>query len=248
MFKGHSVGVVVPAYNEQTRIGSTLRRMPSFVDRIIVVDDSSRDSTFDEAAAMADGRTHIVRHTTNRGVGGAILTGYQEALQLSLSIAVVMAGDGQMDPEDLPRLLEPLAEGKADYVKGNRFLHPEVARRMPWVRLAGNLGLSHLTRWASGYHEIMDSQCGYTAISANLLRRLDFQAVYPRYGFPNDLLAHVHSAGGRVAQVCVRPVYNGEASGINPLLAVLPLSYVLLRSYLMRRHRERPALADGSSS
>jgi len=239
VFSGLSIGVVIPAYNEERFIARTLRRIPPFVDEIIVIDDSSRDRTFHEAVSAADSRTRIVRHETNQGVGGAIVTGYREALARNLDVAVVMAGDGQMDPDDLAALLLPIARGEADYVKGNRFLHPDVWRRMPKVRLFGNLGLSLLTRMSSGYAGIWDSQCGYTAVTRQALARIDFDSVYRRYGFPNDFLAHLHSAGCRLAQVCVRPVYEGQNSGIRPARVVLPLTLLLARSLLLRYRRER---------
>ena len=238
MFKGIRVGVVIPAYNEERLIAATLRAIPAFVDRIFVIDDSSRDATSDIARSVADCRAVIVRHTTNRGVGGAIITGYREAMRQNLEVAVVMAGDGQMDPADLPGLLEPIAAGDADYVKGNRFLDPAVVRTMPRLRLVGNLALSMLTRPATGYSHIMDSQCGYTAVTCEALSRVDLQRVYPRYGFPNDFLANLHSAGCRVVQVPVRTIYAGEASGINPLLAIAPLTFVLARAWYLRRFRE----------
>jgi glycosyltransferase involved in cell wall biosynthesis len=241
MFQGLSVAVVVPAYNEECRIDSTLRTLPSLVDVVVVVDDASGDATRARALASADPRVAVLRHRDNRGVGGAIISGYREVLRRGLDVAVVMAGDGQMDPADLPALLAPLAADEADYVKGNRFLHPDVWRTMPRLRIFGNLCLSVMTRPASGYRDILDSQCGYTAASADLLRKIDFDRVYPRYGFPNDFLAHVHSAGGRLAQVCVRPVYAGEASGINPVRSILPLSYVVARSFALRLWRERRA-------
>ena len=238
MYCGLSVSVVIPAYNEERFIAGTLRRIPHFVDDVVVVDDSSLDRTVPAAEEIGDDRVRIVRHTTNRGVGGAILTGYREVLTNGAHVAVVMAGDGQMDPEDLPRLLDPIAEGRADYVKGNRFLHLNTFRIMPALRQVGNLGLSLLTRLTSGYGHIMDSQCGYTAVTTDALRRLDFSRVYPRYGFPNDLLAHLHTLGCHVGQVKVRAIYEGQDSGINPLLSVAPLSYVLLRSLVMRLRRE----------
>jgi glycosyltransferase involved in cell wall biosynthesis len=246
MYRARSIAVVVPAYNEARHIASMLTRLPQWVDRIFVVDDSSHDRTRAEADSVNDPRVRIVAHTTNRGVGGAILTGYRHFQASKLDIAVVMAGDGQMDAADLPALLDPIVEGTADYVKGNRFPHPDTPRRMPRVRLVGNLALSFFTRLASGFRGVMDSQCGYTAVTHGLLSSIDFSSVYPRYGFPNDFLAHVHSAGGRLAQVVVRPVYEGQASGINPLLAVLPLSYVLLRSGLMRRSREAAQASNGN--
>lgn len=238
MYRGLSVSVVIPAYNEERFIAGTLRQIPQFVDDVVVVDDSSNDRTVPTAEETGDTRVRIVRHTTNRGVGGAILTGYREVLTNGAHVAVVMAGDGQMDPEDLPGLLDPIAEGRADYVKGNRFSHQNTFRNMPVVRLLGNLGLSFLTRFSSGYRHIMDSQCGYTAVTTRALRKLDFSRVYPRYGFPNDFLAHLHTLGCEVDQVEVRAIYEGQNSGINPLLSIAPLSYVLLRSLVMRLRRE----------
>mgnify|MGYP002640257205 CR=1 FL=1 len=239
MFCGLTVGVVIPAHNEAEHIDATLSGIPDWVDRVIVVDDASQDTTATRVKEHPDLRVLLLRHRSNLGVGGAILTGYREVLRLGLDVAVVMGGDGQMDPADLPALLEPLCTDKADYAKGNRFAHPAIWRTMPAMRLVGNAALSLLTRRASGFPEIIDSQSGYTAASAGLLQRINFASVYPRYGFPNDFLAHVHSSGGRVAQVPVRPIYAGENSGIRPLYAVLPLSWVLLRAWVLRKWREQ---------
>lgn len=239
MFRGLTVGVVIPAHNEAEHIAATLSTIPDWVDRIVVVDDAGLDATSARVNDHLDLRITLLRHRTNLGVGGAILTGYRETLRLGLDVAVVMGGDGQMDPADLPALLEPLCDGAADYAKGNRFAHPDVWRTMPTVRLLGNAALSFLTRPVSGFPGIIDSQSGYTAVHTALLRRIDFATVYRRYGFPNDFLAHVHSAGGRLAQVPVRPIYAGESSGIRPLFAILPLSWVLLRAFLLRQWRAR---------
>jgi hypothetical protein len=137
-----------------------------------------------------------------------------------------------MDPEDMPALLEPIAAGTADYVKGNRFLHPDVWREMPPTRIVGNLLLSAATRVTSGYHHVFDSQCGYTAIHRDALARIDLGAVWSRYGYPNDLLSRLHVAGVRVVDVPVRPIYGtGWKSGINFATAFHPMPYVLLRSW-----------------
>ncbi len=239
MFRGLTVGVVVPAHNEADHITATLAGIPDWVDRIIVVDDACRDTTASLVQTHNDLRVVLLRHRANMGVGGAILTGYREVLRQGLDVAVVMAGDGQMDPADLRRLLAPLATGEADYVKGNRFAHPDVLTNMPAARLVGNLALSYLTRPAAGFPDIIDSQSGYTAACSKLLQRIDFDSVYHRYGFPNDFLAHVHSAGGRLAQVRVRPVYAGESSGIRPFFAVVPLAWVVVRAFALRIWRER---------
>ena len=235
MHRGLSIGVVIPAYNEAAAIARTIAAVPAWVDRIIVVDDGSHDGT--ERLARGAGRPglEVVRHTANRGVGGAIVTGYRHALALGLDVAVVMAGDGQMDPADLPALLGPIEAGTADYVKGNRFLCREVWSEMPWTRIAGNVLLSLATRVVSGYWHIFDSQCGYTAITRKALRALDLDAVFPRYGYPNDLLARLHTAGIAVADVPVRPIYGPDwKSGIGARTVVYPVAWVLARAWARR--------------
>ena len=239
MFHGHTIGVVIPAFNEERFILRTLGTMPEFVDRIAVIDDQSRDGTSDKVRETGDPRIVLIRHDRNMGVGGAILTGYRHLLNEGLDVLVVMAGDGQMDPTDLPRLLDPVVEGSADYAKGNRLYHSDTPRVMPTWRFVGNVALSLLTRFTAGYTGVVDSQCGYTASRADVLSQVDLDRVYPRYGFPNDLLAHLHSAGARLAHVEVRPIYEGQGTGIRPLTAVPALSWVLARSWVQRLRRER---------
>jgi hypothetical protein len=143
-----------------------------------------------------------------------------------------MAGDGQMDPRDLPALLAPLVAGAADYVKGNRFLHPEIWTAMPASRIVGNLVLSAATRVTSGYHHVFDSQCGYTAIHRRALALIELDELFPRYGYPNDLLSRLHVAEMRVVDVPVRPIYGAAwRSGINLTTALHPIPWVLLRSW-----------------
>ena len=230
MYRQLRVGVIVPAFNESRAISQTVATVPDFADAVIVVDDASTDDTAERARVRAGVR--VVRHAENRGVGGAISTGYREALALDLDVAVVMAGDGQMDPGDLPALLDPIAAGQAEYVKGNRFLHPDVWTAMPPARILGNLLLSAATRVTSGYHHVFDSQCGYTAIHKRALAKIDLDELWTRYGYPNDLLSRLHVAGVRVADVAVRPIYGEHwKSGINFGTAFHPIPWVLLRSW-----------------
>jgi len=238
MYQGQSIGVVIPAFNEERFIPRTLGTMPRLVDRVAVVDDGSRDRTADQVREADDSRVVLIRHDQNLGVGGAILTGYRYLLDEGLDVLVVMAGDGQMDPADLPALLDPVVQGVADHAKGNRLYHPDTPRVMPTWRLIGNVALSLLTRVTAGYPGVIDSQCGYTATRAGILAQVDLDRVYPRYGFPNDLLAHLHSAGARISHVEVRPIYEGQGTGIRPLTAVPALSWVLARSWVQRRRRE----------
>ncbi|HLU68893.1 MAG TPA: glycosyltransferase family 2 protein [Kofleriaceae bacterium] len=235
MYRGLSTAVVIPAFNEEAAIAAAIRSVPPFVDHVIVVDDASHDDTARRARAERDGRVEFIRHGSNRGVGAAIVSGYRRALALGVDVAAVMAGDGQMDPRDLPALLDPIAAGEADYTKGNRFAHREVWRAMPKARIAGNLALSVATRLTSGYRHVFDSQCGYTAIARQALERLDLGRVFPRYGYPNDLLARLHAIGARVVDVPVRPVYGPAwRSGIRLHTVVYPIAFVLLRSWAER--------------
>lgn len=226
MWNGRCIAAVVPAFDESERIGSVIRAMPPWIDAIVVVDDGSHDGTSQAAERAGDGRTTVIRHPSNRGVGAAIARGYERGLALGADCLVVMAGDGQMDPRDLPALLEPIVGGRADYVKGNRFIHPE-RRRMPVLRRVAGKVLSAATRQVTGY-DIDDSQCGYTALSANAARRLPLCELWPRYGYPNDLLTLLSREGLRVAEVPVRPVYAGEKSGIRAWHAAVVL-WVLFR-------------------
>ncbi len=247
MYRDLTVAVVVPAFNEARDIARTVRSIPAFVDRVIVVDDASRDRTSQLARRGRRRGLEVVRHGANRGVGAAIVTGYRRALALGLDVAVVMAGDGQMDPADLPALLEPIAARRAGYVKGNRFRHPAVWREMPPARIAGNLLLSLATKLVSGYWSIFDSQCGYTAISRAALEAIDLERVFPRYGYPSDLLARLHAAGVTALDVPVRPIYGRRwRSGIRLRTVVHPIAWVLLRALAHRLSVElrvaRPAL------
>jgi len=244
MFESLRVAVVVPAFNESAKIAETVATVPALVDAIFVVDDASTDDTADRARTARAG-VEVVRHPANRGVGAAIATGYARVLaDPTLDVAVVMAGDGQMDPCDLPALLAPIAREHADYVKGNRFQHPELWRAMPPARIVGNALLSAATRVTSGYRHVFDSQCGYTAIHRRALAALDLDALWARYGYPNDLLSRLHVAGMRVVDVPVRPIYGAHwRSGIHFGTALHPIPYVLVRSFWARVLAETRALA-----
>ncbi len=236
MWKGARVAVVVPAFREEALIVPTLRAMPSFVDHILVVDDASPDDTSRAVEAFASERVVLLRHEVNQGVGAALATGYVHALEQGADVIVVMAGDNQMDPADLPLLLDAVVEGGADYVKGNRFVHAECTR-MPLPRRVAGKGLAWLTRLAARV-DIDDSQCGYTAISASAARHVPWAELWPRYGYPNDLLILLGRRGFRVTEVPVRPVYATEQSGVRPWHA-LTVAGVIARRWSLERRRAR---------
>ncbi len=234
MYREKRIGIVVPCHDEESQIERTLRTMPGFVDRIVVVDDASADATSDvvRRVAAVDGRVHLIRHERNCGVGGAISTGYVWCRDNDIDIAVVMAGDGQMDPEDLPALLDPVVEDRADYAKGNRLVTGEAWKKIPHSRYLGNSALTLLTKIASGYWHVTDSQTGYTALNRRALHLLPLEDIYPRYGMPNDFLVTLNIYNMRVMDVLVKPVYGiGERSGIRIGRAVFRLSFLLLRLF-----------------
>ncbi len=238
MYRQLRILVVIPAYNEEAAIAGAIESVPTFVDQILVIDDCSGDLT-SERASKSPRQPEVLRHAANRGVGAAIVTGYHHAIAKNYDVAVVMAGDGQMDPRDLPALLDPIADGDADYCKGNRFAHRELLTQMPPIRILGNALLSLATKVTSGYPHLFDSQCGYTAVTCQTLRRLRLGEVFPRYGYPNDMLAHLHGAGARVVDVPVRPIYGPTwKSGVRWHTAVYPVGFVLLKSWWRRAQQE----------
>ncbi len=244
MYQDHTIAVVVPAYNEERLIGRVIETMPDYVDHIVVVDDCSQDATceaVDHYLHSVGDRLHLIRHEANQGVGGAIASGYKWCRDHAnpIDVAVVMAGDAQMDPADLPALLDPVVRGRVDYAKGNRLFTGDAWNQIPKVRYLGNSMMSLLTKIASGYWHVADSQSGYTAINARALRTIDWDQMYKRYGQPNDLLVRLNALNFRVADVPVTPVYGiGEDSGVRPLRMIPSLSCLLFRLFLYRMWRK----------
>ena len=244
MLEGKRVAVVVPAHEEGRLIATTLGGIPGFVDRIIVVDDGSADDTSERVRSFGDSRVELVVHEQNRGVGAAIVTGYKRALEEEIDVVCVMAGDNQMDPEDLEALARPVARGEVDYAKANRLFTGQAWELMPRTRYLGNAVLSMLTKIASGYWHIADSQSGYTAIGKDTLALLDLDRVYTYYGFPNDLLVHLNVVNARVRDFASRPVYGvGERSGIRYHKVAPRISWLLIKAFFWRL-REKYIIRD----
>jgi len=244
MLEDRRVAVVVPAHDEEKLVATTLAGIPAFVDRIYVVDDGSRDATVERARSVGDPRVEVIAHDRNRGVGAAIVTGYKRALAEGIDVACVMAADNQMDPADLELLASPVARGELDYAKANRLVTGEAWDLIPRTRYLGNAVLSLLTKVASGYWHVADSQSGYTAIGRRTLESLDLDRVYTGYGFPNDLLVHLNVWSARVRDFPSRPVYGvGERSGIRYHKVVPRISWLLVKGFFWRL-REKYVIRD----
>jgi glycosyltransferase involved in cell wall biosynthesis len=244
VLEGKRVSVVVPAHNEEKLIGETVRTIPEFVDRIYIVDDRSTDGTVEAVRALADPRIELIEHERNLGVGGAIVTGYKKARDDRIDVTAVMAADAQMDPGDLEMLAGAVARGEVDYAKANRLFTGQAWEVIPRYRYLGNAVLSLLTKIASGYWHVADSQSGYTAISLQYLELLDLDRIYQRYGFPNDLLVHLNVWNARVRDYPSRPIYGvGERSGIRLRKVVPTISWLLVKGFFWRM-KEKYVIRD----
>ncbi|GAA2034924.1 hypothetical protein GCM10009839_39460 [Catenulispora yoronensis] len=234
MYRELTVAAIVPAHNESKLIGKTITTMPDFVDHIIVIDDCSTDDTSEKALAVGDPRVTLIRHEKNTGVGGAIMDGHRRALELKADVDVVMAGDAQMDPDYLPALLDPIADGRVEFTKANRFFSRTSYAGMPKYRIFGSIVLSFMTKAASGYWHLFDPQNGYTAIHTDALRRINLDSVAIGYEFENDLLIHLNIANVRAKDIPVPASYGEEVSGMRMRKVIPAISGLLFRGFWRR--------------
>lgn len=238
MYRETRVHVVIPAYNVAPRIAAVLKSVPDFVDAITVVDDASRDATADAARGAGDPRVRVLRHDVNQGVGAAMVTGFADALAAGEGIVVKMDGDGQMDPAMLPRLLDPIVEGRCGYAKGNRFLFARELAAMPRHRLVGNFSLTFLTKLASGYWHVFDPQNGYVAIASSALRLLELHRLSRRWFFENDMLINLNVFNVPVADVAIPARYGDERSSMSIGRVLVSFPFHLFRGYWSRFYRK----------
>lgn len=234
MYRKQVVAVVMPVHNEQAHVELAIKRVPRYVDLIVVIDDGSTDDTRSVLSSIPDRRLTLLKHDRNRGVGAAIKTGYRHCLNTRADMIAVMDGDGQMDGRDLARLLDHALEG-AEYVKGNRFLNSESILNMPRFRYLGNQLFSWLARRAASFEGNLDSHCGYTVIRRYALTRVGLDDLYDRYGFPTEMFFAAIRAGLVIESVPVSTVYGDEVSGINPVTAIPAILFLIARNYFRRR-------------
>ena len=235
-FRKFHIAVVIPAYHAKDTIEAVISELPDFLRYIIVVDDASPDNTSESVQALAkrDRRIVLIRHGQNQGVGGAMRTGFQKALELGAQVVVKLDGDHQMDPAHIPALVTPLLEGKADYAKGNRFRDFESLRHMPVIRRIGNLGLSFLTKAASGYWNCFDPTNGYFAIRAEILAQLPLERIDRGYFFETSMLANLYLLDAFILDVPMPARYRGERSSMSIWRVLVEFPAKLLATLLRR--------------
>ncbi len=238
MYEGLRVAVVVPAHNEERLIGRTITTMPILVDRIFVIDDKSSDDTANVVVELGDPRVELIRHEVNTGVGGAIMSGHRRVLEEGYDVSVVMAGDAQMDPDYLPALLDPIVHDGVRFTKANRFYARSSTGDMPRHRVFGNVVLSVMTKFASGYYHLFDPQNGYTAIHRDALARLDLDGIALDYSFENSLLIELNVLRVHARDVPVPAIYGEEVSGMRLRKVVPMLLGTLFRGYWSRIWRK----------
>lgn len=230
------VAVIIPGYRCETTISAVIQSLPDWVASIIYVDDGSPDGALEVVRGLqsSDPRITTLQHAANQGVGGAVISGYREAVAQGADILVKMDSDGQMDPQYLPKLLQPILEGKADYTKGNRFLHFSKISAMPFLRRLGNVGLSFLVKAASGYWNVFDPTNGYTALHAAVFPLLDCERVDRRFFFESSLLAELGILRAVVRDVPIPARYGKEKSSLSELDALVNFPFRLARKFLRR--------------
>ena len=237
MYRDNKICVIVTAFNEEILIARTINTIPEYVDRIVVVDDCSTDNTQNivEQIKKRNSRVHYIRHDKNNGVGAAITTGFLWSKENNTDITVIMNGDSQMDPVDLPDLLNPIVDNKTDFSKGNRFASGKAWNKIPHIRYLGNSALSLMTKIASGYWHVTDSQSGYIAINKRALESLPLEYLYKGFGVPNEILVRLNIANMRVTDVPINSVYGiGEKSSIKIHKVTLSIFILIIRLFFRR--------------
>jgi glycosyltransferase involved in cell wall biosynthesis len=235
LYRGQRVCVIIPCYNVARHIAEVLSAVPAYVDRIVAVDDGSRDETVKLLEAATDERIEVVRHERNRGVGAAMRTGLARGVAARADLLVKVDGDGQMDLDDMPKLLDSLIDDQRyGYAKGNRLVDQKALSRMPRLRVIGNFALTFLTKLASGYWYVVDPQNGYLAIRRDVWERLDPDRISDGYFFENDMLVGLNILDVPVKDVPIPARYGDERSYLRVRRVFFPFVFLLVRRTFYR--------------
>jgi glycosyltransferase involved in cell wall biosynthesis len=233
-FKSKKICIVIPMYKVEPYIKDVIMGIPTWIWKIILIDDASPDHSSEVVSSVNDPRVEIIRLESNQGVGGAVLTGYKKAVELGANIIVKMDSDGQMDPAYLIPLIAPILTNRADYAKGNRFLHANELKSMPLIRRIGNAGLSFLTKSASGYWNIFDPTNGYTAISAKIIPLLNTDRISRRFFFETSLLIELGLLRAVVEDVGIPAIYGDEKSHLSEWKTFFEFPPKLVKGFIRR--------------
>lgn len=236
MYRNKKIGVFVPAYNEEKQIGEVLKAMPEYIDIILVVDDCSCDDTSKVVKKYQknDKRIELYRNEVNKGNGAGAKYTYQELIKRGMDIIVPIGGDGQTEPQYLPKLLDPVIDDECDFAKGNRFLEPAVYNKMPAYRYWGNIIVTMINKFSTGYYSMYDSLNGYYAIKAETLKKLNFQKLGDRYEFENSFWIQLNITNARGKDVSIPPVYKDEKSSIKLGRTAVRTLWVLVKGFYER--------------
>lgn len=232
------LAVVIPAFRAEGSIATVVGAMPACVDRIIVVDDGSPDGTVKKVQELSEPRVILLTHECNRGVGAAMVTGYRKALELGAEFVAKIDADGQMDPSHLERFVEVAEKHGCDYVKANRFGHLESLAEMPRLRLLGNVALTFLTKFVSGYWNVFDPQNGYVMISRRMLLRLSLEMIDGSYFFENSMLINLNIMRARVGEMYVPARYGDEVSSMRLPQIAWSFPLKLINGYVYRVYQK----------
>ncbi|MBL0935503.1 MAG: glycosyltransferase family 2 protein [Rhizobiaceae bacterium] len=229
------IAVVIPCYKVTAHVIGVIAKIGPEVAHIFAVDDCCPDNSGQFIKDNChDLRVKVIRHAINRGVGGAVMTGYREAINVGAEIIVKIDGDGQMNPALLPAFVRPIVSGEADYTKGNRFFDLDEVAAMPRIRLIANAGLSMMNKLSSGYWNIFDPTNGYTAIHAEIAKSLPLNKIHNRYFFETDMLFRLNSIRAVVVDVPMSAVYGDEVSNLSHRRALWDFGIGHLRNLAKR--------------
>ncbi len=231
MIENNTLCVIIPTYNDGHLLRDTIEGIPDFIDKIIVINDGCNEDSAKiiDGAIKKDSRVEMILHEKNLGLGQSLIDGYLKSLESKFDITIVMAGDNQMSPNDLNRVISPILANDSDYVKGNRLLRDDVIDRMPFYRFIGNSVLTLLSKIATGYWKIIDPQCGYSAISYKALKSIRIGDMIKGYGYNAHILNMLNLNNFRVVDVEVEPVYGDEKSKIKIMSYIFTVSRLLTR-------------------
>lgn len=233
---GIKIAVAIPCFRVKQKIGDVLRKIPAGVHTVYCVDDACPEASgeFIRSEFADDPRVKVIMRSANGGVGAAVISGYQQALDDGMDIVVKLDGDGQMDPALIPVLIKPLLDGTADYVKGNRYYSPESLRSMPLFRKLGNAGLSFLSKLSTGYWHLFDPSNGFTAINVCVLRLLPLSKLHRGYFFETDMLFRLNLLRACVEDVPQNARYADEKSQLNVFKALMTFPFLHFRNLIKR--------------